>query len=63
MFKCIKRKNLSLIISRNELEELTHKYPFTQTGKMYGVSDSTIHKWCKKVWTTTYKKDIKNSLK
>lgn len=32
--------------SRNELKELIRTTPFTQIGKMYGVTDNAIRKWC-----------------
>lgn len=42
-------KNISENIpSKEELEKLIYKYPFTQIGKMYGVSDNSVRKWCKK---------------
>ena len=33
--------------SKNELLELTQRFPFTKIGKMFGVSDNAIRKWCK----------------
>ena len=32
--------------SREELKEIIRKFPFTQIGKKYGVSDNAIRKWC-----------------
>ena len=32
--------------SRKELKQLIRTKPFTQIGKMYGVSDNAIRKWC-----------------
>lgn len=32
--------------SREELKQLIRTKPFTQIGKMYGVSDNAIRKWC-----------------
>ena len=34
--------------SKEELDELIHKYPFTKIGEMFGVPDNSIRKWCKK---------------
>lgn len=34
-------------IDRNELKTLIRSMPFVQIGKMYGVSDNAIRKWCK----------------
>jgi predicted transcriptional regulator len=33
--------------SKEELEKLIWEYPFTTLGKMYGVSDVAVKKWCK----------------
>lgn len=33
--------------SREELKELIRNKPFTQIGKMFGVTDNAIRKWCK----------------
>lgn len=32
--------------SRDELKKLIRDKPFTQIGKIFGVEDSTIRKWC-----------------
>ena len=32
--------------SKEEIENLINKKPFTQIGKMYGVSDNAVRKWC-----------------
>lgn len=34
--------------SKEELEILIWEHPFTELGKMYGVSDNAVRKWCKK---------------
>lgn len=34
------------IPSKEMLKELVAQYPFTKIGKMYGVSDSAVRKWC-----------------
>lgn len=35
-------------VSREELKSLLRTTPFTQIGKIYGVSDNAIRKWCEK---------------
>lgn len=45
-------------ISKEELKELIYKYSFTKIGEMYGVSDNTIRKWCKKYNLPYRKKDL-----
>ena len=42
-----KNKNKVKHPSKEELNELIHKYPFTKIGEMFGVSDNAIRKWCK----------------
>lgn len=44
--------------SKEELEKLIHTYPFTQIGKMYGLSDNAIRKWCKSYNLPYKKKDL-----
>lgn len=34
--------------SREELERLINEMPLTQLGKMFGVSDTAVKKWCRK---------------
>lgn len=46
--------------SREELKNLIKNLPFQQIGKMYGVRDNTIRKWCKKENLPTRKIDINN---
>ena len=38
-----------------------YKYPFTQIGKMFGVTDNTIRKWCKKYNLPFRRRDIDNN--
>ena len=43
------RKNgNSILITKLELESLIESYSLTSIGKMYGVSDNAVRKWCKK---------------
>lgn len=49
--------------SKEELLQLIIKNPFTQIGKMYGVSDKAISKWCKFYNLPHRKKDLKEFLK
>lgn len=44
--------------SKEELEKLIHTYPFTQIGKMYGLSDNAIRRWCKTYNLPYRKKDL-----
>ena len=46
--------------SKEKLLELIKTTPFTTIGKIYGVSDNTIRKWCKSEGLPHLKKDIKN---
>ena len=39
-----KRKNIP---PKEELEKLIYAIPFIKIGKMYGVSDNAVRKWCK----------------
>ena len=45
--------------SSTELLFLVKELPFTEIGKMYGVSDNTIRKWCKTYKIPYRKKDLK----
>ena len=47
--------------SKEVLQELIYKYPFTQIGKMFGVTDNTIRKWCKKYGLPFRRRDIDNN--
>lgn len=59
--KSIVRENKPIIkemrVSKEELIELISKYSFVKIGKMYGVSDTTIRKWCRKYGIETKVKD------
>lgn len=44
--------------NREELKELIQKHTFAELGRMYGVSDNSIKKWCKAVNLPSRKKDI-----
>lgn len=46
--------------NREQLKTLIRTYSFTELGKIYGVSDNTIRKWCKKVNLPYRTSDIKN---
>lgn len=46
-------------ISREELKQLIRTTPFTTIGKMFGVSDNTIRKWCKSYSLPSKSGDIK----
>lgn len=42
-----------------ELEDLLKQYNFVKVGKMFGVSDTAIRKWCKGYGMSTKAKDYK----
>lgn len=44
--------------NREELKELIQKYNFTELGRVFGVTDNSVRKWCK-IYNLPYrKKDI-----
>lgn len=45
-------------IDRNKLKELILTIPFTKIGKMFGVTDNAIRKWCKKFNLPFKREDI-----
>ena len=45
--------------SREELKNLIRKQSFLEIGRLYGVSDNSIRKWCKAEKLPTKKSDIK----
>ena len=45
--------------SKDTLESLIQNYPFVKIGKIYGVSDKAIVKWCKGCGLPFRKSDIK----
>lgn len=45
--------------SKEELNKLIHEKPFVQIGKMYGVSDNAVRKWCKQ-YNLEYRKKYLN---
>ena len=45
-FKYVKQNNLP--VNREELKSLIRNTSFTSIGKMFGVSDNAIRKWCNK---------------
>lgn len=52
-----KSKNIP---TRDELKDLIRRMSFVSIGKMYNVSDSRVHKWCKKYGLPHRVSDIKN---
>lgn len=44
---CRQKENRKLWASREDLEKLIYNVPMVEIGKMYGVSDNAIRKWCK----------------
>ena len=55
---CYLKKKSSNIPSKEILTDLLLEYPMTQIGKMYGVSDNSVRKWCKKYGLPFLKNDI-----
>ena len=45
--------------TKKELFELIKTKPFTEIGRMYGVTDNTIRKWCKNMGLPSTKKELK----
>lgn len=45
--------------SKEELLELIKIKPFTEIGKMYGLTDNAIRKWCKSMGLPSTKKELK----
>ena len=46
-------------ITKEELEKLIHTHSFVDIGRIFGVSDTAIRKWCKKYNLPYRKQDIK----
>lgn len=44
---------------KQELRKLIHSYSFLELGRMFGVSDNAIRKWCKSYGLPHRKKEIK----
>lgn len=56
---CHKERNAKHIPSKDELSCLLVEYNMVQIGKMFGVSDNAVRKWCKKRGLPYKHKDIK----
>lgn len=56
--ECRQKEKEKNIPPKEELEQLIYDMPFTQIGKMYGVTDNSVRKWCKKYNLPFRKKDI-----
>ena len=46
--------------NKEELYMLITTKPFTEIGRMYGVTDNAIRKWCKNMGLPTTKKELKS---
>jgi hypothetical protein len=61
--RCLSCENAHRIqekpVSREELKHLIRTTPFTTIGKMFGVSDNAIRKWCKSFNLPSKSGDIK----
>lgn len=55
---CNNLKKAKNIPRKEEIEKYLGKLPFTHIGKIFGVSDNTVRKWCKKYGLPHRKKDI-----
>ena len=44
--------------TKDELQKLVQIYTFVHVGKMYGVSDNAVRKWCKKYGLSSRRMDI-----
>jgi hypothetical protein len=44
---------------KDELLKLIMTKPFTEIGRMYGVTDNAIRKWCKSMGLPSTKKELK----
>lgn len=58
-FKCYKTKIAEHLPSKEELEKLIYSKSFLAIGKMFGVSDNAVRKWCRKYNLPFKKKDLK----
>ena len=57
--EALRRKNLPLSVSREELKTLIRTLSFIEIGKKYNVTDNAVRKWCKKYGLPYRVKDIK----
>lgn len=61
--RCLPCENIRRVqekpVTREELKQFIRSTPFTTIGKMYGVSDNTIRKWCKSYDLPSKSGDIK----
>lgn len=61
--RCLKCANIlhrvTVRPSKEELKNLIRIFPFTKIGKMYGVSDNAIRKWCSAMDLPSKKSEIK----
>lgn len=59
--ECYNKEKSKNIPPKEELEKLIYKYPFTEIGKMFNVSDNSVRKWCRKYGLPYRKKDMNNN--
>ena len=59
--ECYNKDKSKNIPPKEELEKLIYKYPFTEIGKMFNVSDNSVRKWCRKYGLPYRKKDMNNN--
>lgn len=56
--ECRNKENSKNIPPKEEIEALIYSTPFTIIGKMYGVSDNAVRRWCRKYNLPSRKKDM-----
>ena len=61
--ECSLKERALNIPSKDEVENLIYKMPFTKIGELYGVSDNAVRKWCKKYNLPFRRSDINNAQK
>jgi very-short-patch-repair endonuclease len=58
----LKQRKVKNRPTKEELLDLIKSHSMVKIGKMYGVSDNSVRKWCKKYDLPYTKKDIKNMI-
>ena len=56
---CRNKYNARNIPEKDKLKQLIYKYNMCEIGRMFGVSDNAVRKWCKKYKLPYKAKDIK----
>lgn len=61
--ECYAKERAKNIPSKQDLEKLIYTTSFVALGKLYGVTDNAVRKWCKKYGLPYKRKDILNYYK